>query len=58
MLRKTKDNSLRKLMRLGKTSLGITLPVALLDQLGWREKQKLTVKRIKGGLVVRDWHSK
>jgi hypothetical protein len=55
MLRKTEDQNIRKLMRLGKTSLGITLPVALLNQLGWREKQKLVVKKIRGGLTIKDW---
>ena len=57
MLRKTEDQNIRKLMRLGKTSLGITLPVALLNQLGWREKQKLVVKKIRGGLTIKDWRS-
>ncbi|MFA6269780.1 MAG: hypothetical protein WC657_01055 [Candidatus Paceibacterota bacterium] len=55
MLRKTEDQNIRKLMRLGKTSLGITLPVALLNQLGWREKQKLVVKKVRGGLTIKDW---
>ena len=35
-------------------SLGITLPVEFLDELGWREKQRVVVKRIQGGMIIRD----
>jgi hypothetical protein len=55
MGKKTKDKNVRKLMRLGKTSLGITLPVELLVELNWREKQKLVVKKVRGGVLVKDW---
>lgn len=55
MLRKIKNQNVRKLMRLGKTSLGITLPVEVLALLGWREKQKVVVKKIRGGVVIKDW---
>jgi hypothetical protein len=30
----------------------------MVDSLGWREKQKVVVKRIKGGLNIRDYRSK
>ena len=33
-------------------------PDLLFDALGWREGQKLSVKRIKGGFEVRDWRKK
>jgi hypothetical protein len=57
MLRKTKDNNIRKLVRLGGTSLAVTLPKDMLNSLGWREKQLLTVKRIQGGIVVKDYRT-
>ena len=58
MAKKLKDKNTRKLIRLGKTSLAITLPKEMANELGWREKQKVVVKRIKGGLVIRDFRSK
>jgi antitoxin component of MazEF toxin-antitoxin module len=49
---------IRKLTRLGKGSLGVTIPIELTRALGWKEKQKVTVKKIKGALVVRDWKNR
>ena len=55
---KLKDKNIRKITRVGKTSLAITLPIEMAKDLGWREKQKVVVKRVKGGVVIRDWRSK
>ena len=52
---KPEQKNTRKLIRWGKTSLGITLPMDIIDELGWREKQKLSVKRVPGGLLIKDW---
>lgn len=35
-----KDKNTRKLMRLGKTSLAVTLPKEMGEEFSWREKQK------------------
>ena len=53
---KNKKNT-RKLIRWGKTSLGITLPMDIIDELGWRERQKLSVKRVVRGILIHDWRS-
>jgi hypothetical protein len=53
-----KDKNIRKLTRIAKRSIGITLPIELVRELKWREKQCVTVKRIKGGLVIRDFRRK
>ncbi len=52
---KLKDKNTRKLLKIGKTSLAVTLPVEMAAQLGWREKQRVKVARIKGGLQIRDY---
>jgi len=57
-VRKQEEKNIRKITRMGKTSLAVTLPVEMTRDLGWREKQRVVVKRIKGGIVVRDWRSK
>jgi hypothetical protein len=54
-VRKQGEENVRKITKVGKTSLAITLPIELVRELKWREKQKVTVKKIKGGLVIRDW---
>lgn len=53
--RKTEDNSIRKLTKVGGKSIGLTLPIELVRELGWKEKQKVTVKRVYGGVLIKDW---
>ena len=54
---KTKKSvkSVRKVTRVGLRSLSITLPKELISELKWKEKQKLTIKRVRGGLLIKDW---
>lgn len=52
------DKSVRKLTKLGGKSIGLTLPIGLVRELGWREKQRVIVKKVKGGFTVRDYRSK
>jgi bifunctional DNA-binding transcriptional regulator/antitoxin component of YhaV-PrlF toxin-antitoxin module len=42
----------------GGASYGITIPIEMMRDLGWRERQRVSVKRIKGGLAIRDYRSK
>ena len=53
--RKLKEENIRKLIRLGKTSLTVSLPIGIIETLGWREKQKVVVKKIRGGVLIKDW---
>ncbi|OGE88355.1 MAG: hypothetical protein A2760_03595 [Candidatus Doudnabacteria bacterium RIFCSPHIGHO2_01_FULL_50_67] len=55
---KLKNKNIRKIARIGNRSLGITLPVEFLDELGWREKQKVVVKKQRGRLIIADWKTK
>jgi len=49
-----KDRNTRKIVKTG-SSLFVSIPVEILKKLGWKEKQKVVVKKIKGGVVIRDW---
>ena len=53
--RNYKERDVRKLMRLGNGSIGLTLPIEDVRGLGWREKQKVTVKRVGKKLIIEDW---
>ena len=55
MGKRLKDKNTRKLTRMGKHSLGLTLPVELLSNLGWKERQKVVVKKVRGGILIKDW---
>lgn len=56
-IRKLKEKNIRKLTRMGRegSSLGMTIPKELVAELGWRERQKVTVKKIGKKLIVEDW---
>ena len=54
MRRKPEDKNTRKIFKNG-SSYAITLPVELVKELGWKEKQKVVVKKKGEGLAVLDW---
>ena len=54
-MQKMKNQNVRKITKLGGKSLAVTLPRELVTNLGWKEKQKITVKRVRGGLLIKDW---
>lgn len=54
-MRKLKDKNKRKLLKLGTTSLAVTIPVEILSSLKWREKQRVVVKKVRGGVTIKDY---
>ena len=52
---KLKNKNVRKITRVGKTSLAVTLPKEMANELKWKEKQKVILKKIRGGIVIKDW---
>jgi len=50
-----KGSNIRKLTKIGGKSIGLTLPIEMVRGLGWKEKQKIVVKRVKRGLLINDW---
>lgn len=53
--KRSDEKNIRKLTKLGKKSIGLTLPIDEVRALGWREKQKVVVKKVRGGLLIKDW---
>ena len=45
----------RKIVKNGRGSYYINIPKELMRELRWRERQKLTVRKSGGKLVVEDW---
>ncbi len=52
--RKLKDSEIRKVIKLG-NSLAVTLPKAITNELKWREKQKLVVRKQGNKIIIEDW---
>jgi bifunctional DNA-binding transcriptional regulator/antitoxin component of YhaV-PrlF toxin-antitoxin module len=49
------ESSIRKLTKLGKKSLAVTIPIEIIREFGWREKQKVIVKKSGKKIVIEDW---
>lgn len=56
MGRKIEERNIRKITKMaGGASFGITLPIEMFRALGWRERQKVVVKKKGSSLVISDW---
>jgi antitoxin component of MazEF toxin-antitoxin module len=55
-MRALSEKNIRKITKMGKgRSMGITLPVEILEKLGWKEHQKVVVD-LKGKTIsIKDW---
>ena len=49
------ENSIRKLTKLGKKSLAVTIPIEIIREFGWRERQKVVVKKAGRKIIISDW---
>lgn len=53
--RSFRDKNVRKLLRIGNRSVAVTLPLEILDALGWRRNQKVVVKKRGKSIMISDW---
>jgi len=56
--RKILEKNIRKLKRTGKGNSGsfsVTIPMEMVKELGWREKQKVVFKKRGEGILISDW---
>lgn len=54
-VRRQDEQDIRKLTKVGQKSIAVTIPIKIVRELGWREKQKVVVRREGSGVTVRDW---
>ena len=54
---RNRDETIRKLTKIGKDSYAVTLPVSTIRKFNWREKQKLQIEvdETKHRIIVKDW---
>ena len=53
--KKSTQTNIRKLTKFGKMSIGLTLPIDEVRKMGWKEKQRVAVTRVKDGFTVKDY---
>lgn len=50
------ESQIRKLTKLGKKSLCVTIPIEIIREFGWKERQKLIVKKFGNKkVIISDW---
>jgi len=54
MRRKLENKNVRKLFKSG-SSYAVTLPMEMIEQLKWRRKQKVVVRKYGKKLIIQDW---
>ena len=54
MREKLKNKNVRRILRHG-GSYAITIPMEVMLELGWKEKQKVVVKKKDRSVVIVDW---
>ena len=54
MRRKLEDKNTRKIFKSG-SSYAVTLPKEVVNELKWRFKQKVVVKKRGKGIIITDW---
>ncbi len=54
---KKEEREVRKLTKVGKKTIAVTIPIEIIRELKWKEKQRVKIKRIKGGFEVRDYRN-
>jgi hypothetical protein len=52
---KMEDKSIRKLTKVGGKSISVTLPIEIIREFKWKEKQKVVVKKRGNSIIITDW---
>jgi len=53
--RKLEDRATRKLLKSNGGSYSVTLPIEIVRELKWRDKQKLVIKKVGDKIIIEDW---
>jgi antitoxin component of MazEF toxin-antitoxin module len=53
--KKETEKNIRKLTRVGKTSIAVTIPVEMVKELKWKERQKVVLSLKGKKITIKDW---
>jgi len=54
-MRKLKEKNIRKLTKVSKSSMSVTIPIEIINRLGWKEHQKVVVNLKGKKIIIEDW---
>ena len=53
--RKLGESNIRKLTKIGRGSIAVTIPIEIVREMKWKEKQKVVVKKTGKRIIIEDW---
>ena len=53
--RGSKTEPVRKITKTGNYTYYVTIPKSMIDELGWKERQKVGVEKSGSMVIIRDW---
>jgi len=53
--RKTKEKNIRKLTKVGRSSISIIIPIEIVQELKLRERQKMVIRKSGKKIIIEDW---
>jgi len=53
--RKIGEDNIRKITKVGGSSYAVTVPLEIIKEFGWKEKQKVVVQKRGNEIVIKDW---
>lgn len=53
--KKSKEKNIRKITKLDGKSYAVTIPIEMIKELKWKERQKVVVKRTGSKIIIKDW---
>jgi len=56
--RRLEKRNIRKLTKLGGKSIAVTIPIDMIRELKWQERQKVVVEKKGKTITIRDWKPK
>ncbi|MFH1946588.1 MAG: AbrB/MazE/SpoVT family DNA-binding domain-containing protein [Candidatus Magasanikbacteria bacterium] len=54
-VRKSSEQNIRKLTKVGGASYAVTIPIEIIKDFGWKERQKLVVRKSGKKIIIEDW---
>lgn len=54
-MKKYSNENVRKITQTGRGSHYVVIPKEMIKELNWRGRQKVVVKKVKGGVLIKDW---
>ena len=53
--RKLEERGIRKLLKTSRGSVLVTLPIDIIRELGWRDSQKVIIRKSGQKIIIEDW---